>query len=97
MNRWSSIEAPLRGNLLVEASAGTGKTYVITTLFVRLIVERGPHDGLLSKQGGLYASMWGRQTDAQSEAQKRGGELSCHGGKCCVETACECCGKHAPP
>ena len=41
MNRWSSIEAPLRGNLLVEASAGTGKTYAITTLFVRLIVERG--------------------------------------------------------
>ena len=40
MNRWSSIEAPLRGNLLVEASAGTGKTYAITTLFVRLIVER---------------------------------------------------------
>lgn len=41
MNLWSSVEAPLAGNLLVEASAGTGKTYAITTLFVRLIVERG--------------------------------------------------------
>lgn len=41
MNPWSSIAAPLKGNLLVEASAGTGKTYAITTLFVRLVVERG--------------------------------------------------------
>ena len=48
----------------------------------------------LAKPAGLYSSMWGRQADAQTEAQKRGGELSCHGCKCCVETACECCGKH---
>jgi exodeoxyribonuclease V beta subunit len=33
-------ETPLaRGTCLIEASAGTGKTYAITTLFVRLIVE----------------------------------------------------------
>ena len=33
-------ETPLaRGTSLIEASAGTGKTYAITTLFVRLIVE----------------------------------------------------------
>ncbi len=34
------METPLaRGTSLIEASAGTGKTYAITTLFVRLIVE----------------------------------------------------------
>ena len=33
-------ETPLtRGVSLIEASAGTGKTYAITALFVRLIVE----------------------------------------------------------
>lgn len=32
---------PLDGNRLIEASAGTGKTYTITTLFLRLLVERG--------------------------------------------------------
>ena len=33
--------APLSGTMLVEASAGTGKTYTITTLFVRLVAEEG--------------------------------------------------------
>ncbi|HMJ14689.1 MAG TPA: UvrD-helicase domain-containing protein, partial [Polyangiaceae bacterium] len=31
---------PLSGTALVEASAGTGKTHAISTLFVRLLVER---------------------------------------------------------
>src|SRR5690606_32604746 len=31
---------PLRGVQLIEASAGTGKTYTITSLVVRLLVER---------------------------------------------------------
>lgn len=31
----------LTGNRLIEASAGTGKTYTIATLFLRLLVERG--------------------------------------------------------
>ena len=34
-------EAKLAGTSLVEASAGTGKTHTITTLFLRLIVEKG--------------------------------------------------------
>lgn len=34
-------QLPLHGTHLIEASAGTGKTYTIATLFVRLIVERG--------------------------------------------------------
>jgi exodeoxyribonuclease V beta subunit len=35
------LALPLRGPHLIEASAGTGKTFTIATLFVRLIVERG--------------------------------------------------------
>lgn len=34
-------EAKLAGTSLVEASAGTGKTHTITTLFLRLVVEEG--------------------------------------------------------
>ncbi|MEJ2037443.1 MAG: exodeoxyribonuclease V subunit beta [Desulfosarcinaceae bacterium] len=33
--------APLEGTNLIEAGAGTGKTYAIAGLFLRLIVERG--------------------------------------------------------
>lgn len=32
---------PLRGTQLVEASAGTGKTYTIANLFLRLVLEQG--------------------------------------------------------
>ena len=32
-------DAPLSGGLVVEASAGTGKTYTLTTLVARLVVE----------------------------------------------------------
>ena len=35
------LDVPLDGDLLVEASAGTGKTYALTTLVARLIVESG--------------------------------------------------------
>ena len=35
------FEAPLSGISLVEASAGTGKTYNITSLYVRAILEKG--------------------------------------------------------
>ncbi len=34
------VTVPLSGKTLVEASAGTGKTYAITKLFLRLVVER---------------------------------------------------------
>lgn len=34
-------KGPLTGTNLIEASAGTGKTYAIAGLFVRLIIERG--------------------------------------------------------
>jgi exodeoxyribonuclease V beta subunit len=35
------LDRPLDGVQLIEASAGTGKTYTLATLFARLIVERG--------------------------------------------------------
>ena len=41
MDVFCPLEARLTGTHLIEASAGTGKTYTITTLFLRLLVERG--------------------------------------------------------
>ncbi len=35
------LSVPLEGIHLIEASAGTGKTYTIHTLFLRLLIERG--------------------------------------------------------
>ncbi len=35
------LNVPLRGNHLVEASAGTGKTYTLTSLYLRLVLEAG--------------------------------------------------------
>ncbi|MDZ4184366.1 MAG: UvrD-helicase domain-containing protein, partial [Desulfuromonadales bacterium] len=35
------LHSPIAGRILVEASAGTGKTYTIAALVVRLIVEKG--------------------------------------------------------
>ena len=34
------IDSPLEGTNLIEASAGTGKTYAITGLFLRLLLEK---------------------------------------------------------
>jgi exodeoxyribonuclease V beta subunit len=35
------IEAPLTGVMLIDASAGTGKTYTISALVLRLLLEKG--------------------------------------------------------
>ncbi len=42
-----AIDFPLHGSRLIEASAGTGKTYTIAALFVRLVLGHGrlPHNG----------------------------------------------------
>jgi len=40
MRALDPLAVPLQGATLVEASAGTGKTFTITTLFVRLLLER---------------------------------------------------------
>ena len=34
------FDTPLAGASLIEASAGTGKTFTLATLFTRLVVER---------------------------------------------------------
>lgn len=41
MKAFEALQVPLEGVSLVEASAGTGKTYAISTLVVRLLLERG--------------------------------------------------------
>ncbi|MDQ7032482.1 MAG: UvrD-helicase domain-containing protein, partial [Desulfonauticus sp.] len=41
MNKFDLQGVPLSGINLIEASAGTGKTYSITGLFLRLILEKG--------------------------------------------------------
>jgi exodeoxyribonuclease V beta subunit len=38
--RFDLLRSPLQGTNLIEAGAGTGKTYTITGLFLRLILER---------------------------------------------------------
>ncbi len=41
MQPFDASRVPLSGTNLIEASAGTGKTYAIASLFVRLLVEQG--------------------------------------------------------
>ena len=40
MNKFDARSVALEGSNLIEAAAGTGKTYSIESLFVRLIVEQ---------------------------------------------------------
>ena len=40
MKVFNPLTVDLRGMHLIEASAGTGKTYTITSLYVRLLLER---------------------------------------------------------
>ncbi len=47
-NDFHMLNTPLQGTNLIEASAGTGKTYTVTGLFLRLILEQGfPVDKIL--------------------------------------------------
>jgi exodeoxyribonuclease V beta subunit len=40
MKKFDPLYSPLDGKNLIEAAAGTGKTYAVTCLFVRLIIEK---------------------------------------------------------
>jgi exodeoxyribonuclease V beta subunit len=40
MKTFAPLQVPLAGMNLIEASAGTGKTYTITSLYVRLLLEK---------------------------------------------------------
>ncbi|HPJ34544.1 MAG TPA: exodeoxyribonuclease V subunit beta [Spirochaetota bacterium] len=41
MKKFSAVSTPLKGTNLIEASAGTGKTFTISMIYLRLIVEKG--------------------------------------------------------
>ena len=47
MNRLDPLRIPLRGLHLIEASAGTGKTYTIANLYLRLLLDGLPVDRIL--------------------------------------------------
>jgi exodeoxyribonuclease V beta subunit len=38
---FDAVESPIRGSAIIEASAGTGKTFNISHIFLRLIIEKG--------------------------------------------------------
>jgi exodeoxyribonuclease V beta subunit len=40
VKRVDPVTLPLQGKIVIEASAGTGKTYTITSLYLRLLLER---------------------------------------------------------
>ncbi|MEX1063211.1 MAG: exodeoxyribonuclease V subunit beta [Balneolaceae bacterium] len=40
MNSFSIFDSPLSPRMIIEASAGTGKTYTITGLYIRLLLEK---------------------------------------------------------
>ncbi|MGM0855883.1 MAG: exodeoxyribonuclease V subunit beta [Pseudomonadota bacterium] len=49
-----ALELPLRGSQLIEASAGTGKTFTIALLYVRLVLGHGqPDDDSHPQQNGF--------------------------------------------
>ncbi|MEG0043158.1 MAG: UvrD-helicase domain-containing protein, partial [Massilia sp.] len=41
------VDFPLHGSRLIEASAGTGKTWTIAALYVRLVLGHGGADGFV--------------------------------------------------
>jgi exodeoxyribonuclease V beta subunit len=45
-----ALELPLRGSQLIEASAGTGKTFTIALLYVRLVLGHGQPDSPQSRR-----------------------------------------------
>ncbi|MCD6280242.1 MAG: UvrD-helicase domain-containing protein, partial [Deltaproteobacteria bacterium] len=40
VTEFNALSSPLEGRNLIEASAGTGKTYTISALFLRLVLEQ---------------------------------------------------------
>lgn len=44
------LDFPLNGSRLIEASAGTGKTYTIAALYVRLVIGHGTQDTAFERE-----------------------------------------------
>ena len=60
-NLLDPLTFPLHGVRLIEASAGTGKTYTIAALYLRLVLGHGGENGFLpaldpagNSRGDLY-------------------------------------------
>ena len=51
--RVDPLHFPLWGSRLIEASAGTGKTYTIAALYLRLVLGHGERVGLAGAGAGL--------------------------------------------
>ena len=49
-----ALDLPLRGSQLIEASAGTGKTFTIALLYVRLVLGHGQPDSAHSRSGNGF-------------------------------------------
>ena len=45
-----ALRCPLRGSRLIEASAGTGKTFTISALYLRLVLGHGEGDNAFSRE-----------------------------------------------
>ncbi|CAM3966853.1 exodeoxyribonuclease V subunit beta [Vreelandella rituensis] len=53
-----ALELPLRGSQLIEASAGTGKTFTIALLYVRLVLGHGqPDDDSHPQDNGFHVPL----------------------------------------
>lgn len=50
MQKLDLLQLPLQGNALIEASAGTGKTYTIAALYLRAVLGHGGQPPLLPPQ-----------------------------------------------
>lgn len=66
------LRFPLQGSRLIEASAGTGKTFTIATLYVRLVLGHG------SLQGNGAGEIQGASGDAALTATQRDDADACH-------------------
>lgn len=52
------LDLPLRGSQLIEASAGTGKTFTIALLYVRLVLGHGnPEDDSHARDNGFQRQL----------------------------------------
>src|SRR5690554_2336218 len=49
-----SLTLPLRGSQLIEASAGTGKTFTIALLYVRLVLGHGQPDNAATQRNNGF-------------------------------------------
>ena len=57
------ITFPLYGTRLIEASAGTGKTFTLAALYLRLVLGHGDDGGRISRPGPAPSTPAGVQAN----------------------------------